>query len=388
MHFALDGLTSLVVTLQPVLADRISARPAMLGLIVATALATASLLQPLAARLVHRRGERAVAATGAALAAVGYGSIPASTNVPVAVAAVLVGGLGSALFHPAAGALVARASGGGRDALPLAAFSAVGTAGTALVPLGVLTSVETLGWAAAVPVSAVLIALTAATRAGLFRPVPRSDTASGTAQRGRRHIRLAILAAALIALSSVTVGASAAVLVAQVFGSSHPAVAWVVAAYSAAGAVGGLALAVWARRADVRTVLIAAVAAGTTAAAAVPFLPGAWIFAAVMVAGAGLSGSLPLLVGHARRAGESSAAGAVGRVLGLGAGLGGAGYAAVGLAQTAFGYASALTGTAALAGTVALAAGWFLCRSVDPTECHDVLSSAATACPCGTCACA
>src|SRR5687768_12045385 len=57
MHFALDGLTSVLVTLQPDLAVRTGARPAMLSLVVGAALATASLLQPLAARLTNRFGE-------------------------------------------------------------------------------------------------------------------------------------------------------------------------------------------------------------------------------------------------------------------------------------------------------------------------------------------
>ena len=73
----------------------------------------------------------------------------------------IVGGLGSALFHPGAGAMVARAAPAGREALPLAVFSAVGTAEAALIPIAVLTGVDTLGAAAALPIAVVLLALTA-----------------------------------------------------------------------------------------------------------------------------------------------------------------------------------------------------------------------------------
>ena len=115
---------------------------------------TASLVQPLTARLVRRFGERGVAAAGALFAAVGYGSVPAVGSGTQAVVAVVVGGVGSALFHPAAGALIAQAAGAGRESLQLAAFSAVGAAGAAVVSFGVLVSVDSLGWAAAAPAAA------------------------------------------------------------------------------------------------------------------------------------------------------------------------------------------------------------------------------------------
>lgn len=389
MHFAVDGLTSVLVPLQPVLSSRTGASASLLGLVVAVALATASLLQPLTARLVNRQGERRVAAAGAVLAAVGYGAVPAAGEVLQAVVAVVVGGLGSALFHPAAGALMARVARPGRESLPLAAFSAVGTAGAALVPFGVVTSVSGLGWAAAVPVASMLVALTVAVRSRVFRPVaprPGAAPAAGAGTSGRQ-VRLAVAAGALVALAGTTVGASAAILVAADLGAAHPAVPWVVAAYSAAGAVGGMALAVLARRVGARAVLLGAVASGSAAAGLVPFLPLAGVFVAMAVAGAGLSGSLPLLVSHARRPGEVSAAGAVGRVLGLAAGLGGAGYAAVGFLQGVVGYGPALVATVAVAGTAALAVVWFLCGSVDPADCADPVRAAVATCACGGCGC-
>lgn len=388
MHFALDGLTSLLVPLQPVLASRTGASPSVLSLIVAAALAAASLLQPLSARLVHRHGERRIAAAGAFLAAAGYGAVPAAGSVLQAVIAVLVGGMGSSLFHPAAGALMARAARSGRESLPLAAFSAVGTAGSALVPFGVVMSIDTLGWAAAVPVASTLVALTVAVRAQVYRPTAAAATHRAEVRaQGSRQVRLAVGAGSMVALAGTTVGASSAVLVASELGASHPAVPWVVAAYSASGAVGGMVLAVLARRHGARAVLMGAVGLGSVAAAAVPFLPLAGTFVAMTVAGAGLSGSLPLLVSHARRPGEGSAAGAVGRVLGLAAGLGGSGYAAVGFLQSAVGYGPALTGTVATAGTAALAIAWFLCRSVDPADCADPVPAAVTNCSGGNCGC-
>jgi MFS transporter, FSR family, fosmidomycin resistance protein len=391
MHFALDGLTSVLVTIQPHLAARTGAGPAMLSLVVGAALATASLLQPLAARLSNRFGERWAAATGSALAALGYGSVPATGTVPHTIAAVVVGGLGSALFHPAAGALVVRGAKRAGGALPLAAFSAVGTAGAALVPMTVLGSLPSLGWAAAVPVAVALVALSLATRSKMFAATDDHQAAT-TGANGRAtgggQVRVAIAAAALLALASITTGATAPVLLAEVFGPAHPALAWSAAMFSAAGAGGGVLLAVIARRLGARRVLLPAVVTGGTAAAAVPLLPTPLVFPAMALAGGGLSGTLPLLMAHARRPGETSAAGAVGRVLGLGAGLGAVGYVLIGFLQSTVGYAASLTMVVGVAAVAAAAVTWFLCRSADPAMCRMSVSDAATTCPCGSCSCA
>lgn len=370
---------------------RTGARPALLGLVVAVALSSASLLQPLAARLVRRFGERHVAAAGAVLAGIGYGFVPAADSVSHAVASVVIGGVGSSLFHPAAGALMARAAGAGRESVPLAAFSAVGTAGAAIVPFGVLVSVDSLGWAAAAPVAAVLVVLTVVLRAVVFRPAaPVAGRASTTTRSGSSSVRLPIAAGAMIALAGTTVGASSAFLVAGDLGAAHPAVAWVVATYSASGAVGGIVLAVWARRAGVRAVLLTAVTTGTVAAAVLPILslPLTFVAMAMAIAGAGLAGSLPLLVTHARRPGETSAAGAVGRILGLAVGLGGVGYAAVGFAQGAVGYGPTLTATVVLSGAAALAAAWFIGRSAARVQWPDSPMSSSGPCAGGSCPCA
>lgn len=135
MHLILDGLTGVLIPLQPTLGARTGAAPAT------------------------RWGEGRVAILGGVLAASGYGMLPAAGTPAQAAAAVVVGGAGSALFHPGAGALVVRAAPLGGEALPLAMFSAVGTGGAALVPLAVLSGVDSLGGAAALPFATALAAL-------------------------------------------------------------------------------------------------------------------------------------------------------------------------------------------------------------------------------------
>ena len=397
MHLAVDGLTAMILPLQAVLAQRLTATSAQLGVLVAVSLTAATLLQPAAARLVLRYGELRAVVTGALLATAGYGLLPAAGSLEQGALAVMVGGAGSALFHPAAGGLLAGMAQPGREALPLALFSAVGTAGAAGVPIGVLLTAEALGAAAAVPAAAVLVlgAAVAALRLRASRsphvqpelvtpgellcPAPQP----GTSQRPAA-VLAPVLAAALIALAGLTANATAPVLLAQSVGPADPLLGVSVAAYSGAGAVGGVLLALLVRRVALRLVVAPAVLLGTAAATAIPHVqPGAVPVVMVLV-GAGLSGSLPLLVTAAKRNGEASAAPAVARILGLSTGLGSLSYAGVATAQQAVGYEVALTVTVVAAG---VAAALLALRLPSGLAGPDTLRAALSSCGSGSCAC-
>lgn len=82
MHLSLDGLTGVLDPLQPVLGGRTGAEPATLGLLVALAMASASLLQPVTARIAMRWGDGRGAAAGTVLVGAGYGTLPAGPAPP------------------------------------------------------------------------------------------------------------------------------------------------------------------------------------------------------------------------------------------------------------------------------------------------------------------
>lgn len=394
MHLALDGLTGVLVPLQPVLQARTGARPVELGALVALALASATLLQPLTAAAAMRWGDGRAAIFGALLAAVGYGTLPAAASTWHAAAAVVVGGTGSALFHPGAGALVARAAPPGGEALPLAAFSAVGTGGAALVPLVVLSGIGSLATAAALPVAAALAApALGLLLSGTARRRPRAaphgagaDQPDPPAAIRRRPLPVVPVAvAALLSLVGVSASATAPLILAETVDRTSTLLGYTVASYSAAGAVGGIALALTLRRARLTVVLRAAVAAGTIATLTLPHVPAHAAPAVMLAVGAGLSGALPLLVTLAKRPGETSAAGAVGRILGLATGLGALGYAGTAVLHAAIGYGPALSLIAGTAGGLALLLIGQL--STDTADPQAALEHALTACGCGSCAC-
>ncbi|MBP2217107.1 MFS transporter [Arthrobacter sp. CAN_C5] len=386
IHLFVDGLGSSVISLQAVIRDQTGAEPALLSLLVAVAFSSSSLLQPLGARSASRFGDGRVAIIGSALAAAGYGLLPAVTQPGHAIAAVAVGGIGSALFHPAAGALAVRSAPEGQESLPLAVFSAVGMAGSALVPVAVLSGVSTFGGAAAVPFAVPLVAVTVALLLSqLMRARPsRNRPASRTIERrGQAPVVVPVLAAALLALIGVTVMASAPLLLADKVGSTNPLLGYSLAAYGTAAAVGGVLLALWVRHTALRLVMLSASTAGILASLVVPHLPPDFVPAAMAVAGVGLSGSLPLLVTTARRNDETSAGPAVARILGLASGLGSAGYAGVGLLHSMLGYGMVLTVTTAVAGGVA----FIILTRLKGSASTATIQTALSICPCGGCAC-
>ncbi len=387
-HLFLDGLTGSLIPLQAVIRSRTGAGPAILGFLVSVALASASLFQPLGARLAQRFGDDSLAITGALLTAVSYGLLPAVVHPAQAIAAVAAGGLGSAMFHHAAGALVARSAPAGQESLPVAVFSAVGMAGAALVPVAVLGSVTSLAGAAALPFTVPLLAVAVGL---LFSRTVRSGApqvrrnSAASASVNQPSMTMPIGAAALLSLTGITVMASTPLILAADLGTTHALLGYSVAAYSASAAAGGILLALWVRRAKLRTVMLSAAAAGVLASLAMPYLPSAWTPVLMSVAAAGLSGTLPLLVTSAKKAGETSVGPAFARILGVASGLGAIGYTAMGLLQEPFGYGPAQTLTSAVAGSAALV---LLTRLPEPRgSAETAIHAALNRCPCGGCAC-
>lgn len=387
-HLFLDGLAGSLIPLQAVIQNRTGADPAILGILVSVALASASLFQPMGARLAQRFGDGSLAITGAFLAAAGYGLLPAVGHPAQAIAAVVAGGLGSAMFHPAAGALVARSAPAGQESLPVAVFSAVGMAGAALVPVAVLSGVTSLAGAAAVPFTVPLLAVATGllfSRA-VRRAAPRGHRDSATSSSVHNpSMVMPVAAAALLSLTGVTVMASTPLILAADLGATHALLGYSVAAYSASAAVGGILLALWVRRAKLRTVMLSAAGAGVLVSLAIPYVPQAWTPAAMAVAGTGLAGTLPLLVTSAKKTGETSVGPAFARILGVASGLGAVGYTGIGLLQEPFGYGPILTLTTVVAGTAALI---LLTRLPEaPGSAETAIRAALNNCPCSGSAC-
>jgi FSR family fosmidomycin resistance protein-like MFS transporter len=125
------------------------------GLMTALSLGS-SLAQPLMGRLADRRGRRALVVLGPMTTGVLLSLMGLAPGFWTLAVLLVLGGLGSAAFHPPGASLAARVGQGGRSGMRHAIFSFCGAAGHALGPLAVVWLVARVGfdgmWIAMLPV--------------------------------------------------------------------------------------------------------------------------------------------------------------------------------------------------------------------------------------------
>jgi FSR family fosmidomycin resistance protein-like MFS transporter len=134
-HFINDNFTSLLTPLGPAIAERFQVTLADTGTLVAVLSLVGSVSQPLFGALGDRVDRRWLAAAGPVLAAVGMTLMGYAPTFFALALLIILGGIGSAVFHPSGAAYVAANSNLERRGLYASIFSAGGTAGLALGPL-------------------------------------------------------------------------------------------------------------------------------------------------------------------------------------------------------------------------------------------------------------
>src|SRR4051812_7138598 len=118
-HLAVDFASGSVPALIPFMTDRFHLSYALAAMLLLTATASSSLVQPLFGFWSDRRGALWLIPAGTMLAAVGVGGAAISPAYPLVLLLVLAGGLGVAAFHPEGSKFAAYASGrNGRAACP------------------------------------------------------------------------------------------------------------------------------------------------------------------------------------------------------------------------------------------------------------------------------
>jgi len=114
-----------------------------------------SLMQPAFGYLADRFGRRAFMAAGPVVTGIFLSLIGVAPTFVLLVACLVLGGLGSAAFHPPGAALIARAADGRGSGLRLSMFSFGGAAGFAVGPIAAVAIVGLLGleglWVAMFP---------------------------------------------------------------------------------------------------------------------------------------------------------------------------------------------------------------------------------------------
>ena len=348
VHAVNDLLTAVLGALLPTLQARLGASTTTLALLVAAMSVSSSVTQPLLGALADRVGHRTVAGVGVALAAVSLSLVGIADSVPLLLVLLVLGGLGSAALHPVSTSIV-----GGPAArnpgLAVGLFTAGGMAGLAAGPVLILAVISRYGtevtpW---LMLPGLLLAL------GVLTLLPRFEP-HGT---GRVRLRLEprwyagvlgrlTVASVLVSLAFLTFtsGVPLWLVHAHGVGTDAPLIGWTLGAFSLGaglGAVAGGALA--ARFGYARTAVMTVLAASPAAVLVLLVPPGAATVTGAALAGALLYAGQPILVVAAQDAAPENPAAAAGVVMGIGFGIAGLLYVAVGVLQDLIGLAPAMT---------------------------------------------
>lgn len=238
-HLLNDGFASFLAPLLPLLIQRLDLSFAMAGLLGTTRILMNSLMQPGLGHLVDRLQRPWLVIIGPILTVTAMSFIGRADNYLLLLIIMVISGLGTALFHPAAAALVAVGN-HERRGLMMAFFSSGGSFGGALAPIVIVayTQIFDLGnspWLL-IPGLALIAAFALPLRRVLPDPVRRSHERFRLGHLPRRFFLL--WSVIVMRAASATAFASfLAVLVTQRGGSTFAGGA-AISVFLLAGAVG------------------------------------------------------------------------------------------------------------------------------------------------------
>jgi MFS transporter, FSR family, fosmidomycin resistance protein len=347
-HTAVDLVVGAITALLPVLAERFRLDGTGLGLLVAVLSASALLSQPLVGRLADYVGARPVVVASAFVTSSLLALTGVVDHLGLLYALVVVGGLGSAAFHPAA-AVVARRLLPDRAALTVSIFSVGGFLGLALGPLLVLLVIAEVG-----PAFTPLLMVPGTVLAVVLWAILPADIASrrrallpaGCGRLLGSGVGVVAAAGTLAAVSVSTFSAGVPLWVASQSSEGYDLVliGWTLALFEVAAAAGGFAAGWSAAR-----VPAAVTAATTLLAAPIPLAlslqadPGSiGFFAAVVAGGFLLNSSFPLLIVAAQDRAPGAVGAASGMLMGFANGAGGIAFLGIGVLIDVLGLGPAL----------------------------------------------
>lgn len=155
-HFVVDCFSSALPTVQPLLAERFSLNLTQAGLLGGIWMLASALMQLPFGLISDRLQSRYFTVLSPLVAAFFMTSLGLAQGFATLVVLLLIGGMGSASYHPHSTSQASRL-GGERRGISTAVFIAVGTAGLGFGPLYLTAVIEWYGfeqlWFAAVPVA-------------------------------------------------------------------------------------------------------------------------------------------------------------------------------------------------------------------------------------------
>lgn len=368
VHATNDAFSGMLAALLPTLQARFAVGESTLALFVATLSFSSAVLQPLLGSVADRVGRRTMAVLGILTSSIVLSLMGVAPSAAVLIVFLLLGGLGSAAFHPAGTALM-RLHGGSLKELAVAAFSSAGTVGLAVGPVVILTVVRRFGLEASpllmVPGIVLGLALAAALprvrASGPFRRIAFLD-----ARLVWSPIGLLSLAGILRSLSFVTFNNAVPLWLVQTHGVAPDAaiIATTLAVFAVGAGVGGLGAGALATRYSRRWLTTGAMLLAAPAMLAVFVVtPGTLPFFVVVALGGVLANAaVPLLIVSAQDLAPGSMGAASGMLMGFTWGTAGVLYLGVGALQEVVGLAPTMAMAFTMLVPAALLAGAVLSR--------------------------
>ena len=347
-HSFVDLVSGSIGALLPTLKDRFALNSMQAGALVASIATSTALSQPLVGRVADRVGARRVAGVGAVLSSAMLAMVGVTPHLWIVFVLILVGGLGSAGYHPAA-AVLARRVLPERAQLAMSLFAAGGMLGMAAGPIVVLliAAHAGLGFTPLLMIPGVVLG------AVLWRFLPGESALTPARQAGaswdllRGPVGHLAAASGLAGLAATTFVAGLPMWLTETGGLAGDAatIGVSIGLFQVGAALGGLAIG-WV----VSRIAPAPLAFGTLLSAAPLMLlvlalePGsAGFFAAALGAGMLVSSSGPLIVVAAQEHAPHAVAAASGVVMGLAGGAAGIAFIGIGAAADALGLRAGLS---------------------------------------------
>lgn len=367
-HAVNDAFANVLPVFLPTLQARFGLGEAVLAGFVALISFSSNVLQPVAGAIADRWGRRRAAALGITVGSLLMSLLPVVPTVAALILVLAIGGLGSALFHPAATSM-ARAVGGSRKGLTIGLFGSGGPLGSAIMPVVALWLLRSYG-AWAIPW---LAPIGVAFGIALWIFVPRQE-------RPERHARPKLFDVDLIR-GPVGILAGVGILRAVAFISFLNAMplylvnvrgfapdasvlGWTLAVYQIAAAVGLIAAGALEPRLGRIPIIVGAMLAALPLLVVTLLLEPGGVAYYLVVAAAGLTTNapIPLLVVSAQDLAPHAVATASGMLMGFTWGVAGVAYIGFGALQQAVGLTPALIGAYAFLLPSAAIAAWILRR--------------------------
>lgn len=360
-HFVNDIYASFLAPLLPLVVTKFNLTLTLAGLLATIFTASSALSQPLFAILADRMPRRTLVALGPTLTVVGMGLLGLAPSYLAMVGVLLIAGIGTASFHPAAASSAGTVSQEQRG-LGVSLFVTGGELGFSSGPIVIALVVSSLGLGstALVAVPGLLLCL------GLWWFVARQPTIR-VARTGGLHADLRRVWRSLAVLYLIVVCRSIIItsyvtflpLLIRVRGGSLIAGGAAVFLLGGMGALGGLIGGILSDRFGRRGILLASFLLGAPMLLIfiVSNAPWAYVFLALGGFSLYLSAAVTIVMGQDLMPRQVSVASSI--VMGLAWGTAGLALTGVGALADAIGLAHALTILLALAG-VALAAGFII----------------------------